>query len=425
MNKSQDILRPLLILAALGSLLALAISRHPEWFRPAAAPAAAGVAEAAVGDENESPDENEDRQLDALERRVSEASVRARESTLVLEYAAADAPTGARRVATGVVLDDEGNVVSIRIDPPPADAPVLARNASGRRFPAKWIAADSETGLTVLRVEALGLRPIRPADGEARLGSPVLVIGNPFGLGHSVRRGQIAGLDRRLEIGTQQLGGLIQVDVALHPGDSGALVVNLKGEWLGLIRSGLTTPDARKMRDHDLGFAIPARDALWVADQLRAHQRVDRAFLGVQLDLDPAVTDGAPGAVLGGVLADTPAARAGLQPGDRVVALDGHPIQSPLNLTDRLDRTLAHTEVTIESLRGALRDHVVVQTASRPPFTPPAPPSTPTPPPPTPKTDELRLTIPREVLDRLDRLEHRIDELEKEKVKEKQGKPAS
>jgi S1-C subfamily serine protease len=368
MNKTQAILRPLLILAVLGSLLALAISRHPEWIGPAAVPPAGGVVEVAGEDGSENPDENEDRQLDALERRLSEASGRARESTLVLEYAAADAPTGARRVATGVVIDDEGNVVSIRIDPPPADAPVLARDTSGRRFPAKWIAADPETGLTVLRVEAPGLRPIRPADAEARLGGPVLVIGNPFGLGHSVRRGQIAGLDRRLEIGTQQLGGLIQVDVALHPGDSGALVANLKGEWLGLIRSGLTTPDARKVRDHDLGFAIPARDALWVADQLRAHQRVDRAFLGVQLD--PAVTDGPPGAVLGGVLADTPAARAGLQAGDRVVALDGHPIQSPLNLTDRLDRTLAHTEVTIESLRGAHRDHVVVRTASRPPFTP-------------------------------------------------------
>src|SRR5438309_171379 len=82
---------------------------------------------------------------------------------------------------------------------------------------------------------------------------------------------------------TPPLGGLIQVDVALHPGDSGALVANLKGEWLGLVRSGLTTPDARKVRDHDLGFAIPARDALWVADQLRTHRRVDRAFLGVQI----------------------------------------------------------------------------------------------------------------------------------------------
>ncbi|HMB03398.1 MAG TPA: trypsin-like peptidase domain-containing protein [Isosphaeraceae bacterium] len=411
MNTTQAILRPLLIVVALGCILASTLGHRPELFGPVAAPPGARALDVAV--------EDEDARLEVLERRVAEASARARESTLVLEYAAADAPSGARRVATGVVIDEQGDVVSVRIDPPPTDAPVVARDASGRRLPAKWVAADAESGLSLLRVDAPGVRPIRVAGVAARLGSQVLVIGNPFGLGHSVRRGQVAGLDRRLELGTRQLGGLIQVDVALHPGDSGALVANLKGEWLGLIRSGLTTPDARKVRDHDLGFAIAARDALWVADQLRTHQRVDRAFLGVQID--PTATDDPPGAVLGGILADTPAARAGLQPGDRVVAIDGHPIQSPLNLTDHLDRTLAHTEVTIEALRGSRRDHLVLRTASRPPSALPASPSAPAPS--VPKPDELRLSIPREVLERLERLERRIDELEKERAE--RSKPSS
>ena len=66
----------------------------------------------------------------------------------------------------------------------------------------------------------------------------MLLIGNPFGLGHSVSRGSISGLNRRVELGSRQLGGLIQVDAALHPGDSGALVADLHGGWLGVIRSG-------------------------------------------------------------------------------------------------------------------------------------------------------------------------------------------
>ena len=129
-----------------------------------------------------------------------------------------------------------------------------------------------------------------PSMRGARLGIPVLVIGNPFGLAHSVSRGYVAGLGRRLELGPRQLGGLIQVDASLHPGDSGALLADLQGGWLGVIRSGLAAPaeSDRKGRESSTttsGFAIPARDALWVADQLRTRRRVDRAYLGVTMDL--------------------------------------------------------------------------------------------------------------------------------------------
>src|SRR6202041_1503810 len=67
----------------------------------------------------------------------------------------------------------------------------------------------------------------------------VFVVGNPFGMGHSVSRGHVAALERALELGSRQLGGLIQIQAPLYPGDSGGAVVNLQGDWLGLIRSGL------------------------------------------------------------------------------------------------------------------------------------------------------------------------------------------
>jgi S1-C subfamily serine protease len=325
----------------------------------------------------------------------------------------------ARRVATGVVINDLGDLLSIRIDPPPATVPVVARDASGRRHPAEWVAADADTGLTLLRIRPGAARPIRAAVQAPRLGGQVLVIGNPFGLGHSVLRGDISGLDRRLELGPSQLGGLIQLAVALHPGDSGALVANLRGEWLGLVRSGLAQPAQRRARDrehdHDLGFAIPAADALWVADQLRTQGRVDRAYLGVRID--PGATADPPGAVLLGVLDDSPASQVGLQAGDRIVALDGHPILSPGDLTDRLDRTLAGIEIILDLTRGPLHEHCTVRTVSRPPApspskstTPPDPASSPAP---APKADDNRLSLPREVLERIDRLEHRLEELEK------------
>ena len=209
----------------------------------------------------------------------------------------------------------------------------MARDHRGRRHAAQWVAADPYTGLTLLRVSPKAVRPIRTAAEGPKLGSRVFVVGNPFGMGHSVSPGYVAGLDRAMEQGTRQFGGLIQVQAPLYPGDSGAAVVDVRGHWLGLIRGGLATPgmssrpspspspDARRGRrasaqgprkgarpdapeepaiaagdasadrldeqDSDFGFAIPTRDALWIADQLRAHGRVDRACLGVHLETAP------------------------------------------------------------------------------------------------------------------------------------------
>ena len=236
--------------------------------------------------------------LERLEQQMAAGMVRARESVVALEYTAAEGPAGSRRVATGVVINSNGDVLSVRIDPPSRSVSpsgtstegqisILARDASGRRHETQWVAMDPETGLTLLRIAPRAVRPIQIADTSPTLGSQVFVVGNPLGLGHSVSRGHIAGLDRALKLGSHQLGGLIQVQAPLYPGDSGAAVANLRGQLLGLIRSGLAIPvtaNNRAERDNDFGFAIGAHDILWVADQLRSRGRVDRAYLGVRLE---------------------------------------------------------------------------------------------------------------------------------------------
>ncbi len=387
------------------------------------------------------------------ERRLAERIDAARESAVALEYvsAAAGGSRAARRVATGVVINDEGDLLSIRIDPPAAThaEPIWARNAQGRRYPARWLAADPDTGLTLLRIEPGAARPIAAARREPPLGSQVLVIGNPFGLGHSVLRGHVAGLGRRLELGPRPLGGLIQVAVALHPGDSGALLANLRGEWLGLIRSALARPPAEvpsstnapepqpvpndpyepananeNENENDVGFAIPALDALWVADQLRETGRVDRAYLGVRIDFGARTEADASGAVLLAVLDNGPADGAGLRAGDRIVALNGHPIATPGDLIDRLDRTRAGTEATIDLIHADALEHRTLRTVSRPPPIPAPEPQRPAPSQPEPEPQSSSGTQgqppldlqpgPDGLLEQLERLEKRIESLEKQ-----------
>jgi len=448
--------------------------------------------------------------LEQLERQMSAGMIRARDSVVALEYTALEGPPGSRRLATGVVINLRGDVLSVRIDPPSAatsSAPgpistgsgatghttIVAHDASGRRHLAQWVAADPETGLTLLQIAPRAVRPIQIAAEEPSLGSQVFVVGNPFGLGHSVSRGHIAGLDRALKVGSHQLGGLIQVQAPLYPGDSGAVVANLRGQLLGLIRSGLAIPATAKdraERDNDFGFALAVRDVLWVADQLRARGHVDRAYLGVRLEpvaaaatLHPHPEAGShpspdvdailEGAVLLEVMAGTPAALAGLRAGDVIVAVDGQPVRSPYDLTDRLDRLPAQVMIHLDIVRarGPQRQHMTLalRTSSRTEAgtqaglspTPgssvgqPAPPTALLPTPPTPaassvpdsrigqaetqpwheapaavsipgpvqsplraavpppQAEELKLTLPRAVADRLEQLERRLEKLER------------
>ena len=368
------------------------------------------------------------------DRRVDEAIRRARLSSVSLQYGSGG-PNGVRQVASGVIINDQGDLLSIRVDPPvhPDQQAIIATDARGHRHPALWVAADPDTGLTLLRLPPRAVVPIRLAARDPALGSDVFLIGNPLGLWHTVTRGHIAGLGRRLMLGAQTVPGLIQVQASIYPGDNGALLADLDGGWLGLVRGGLE-PIPGVARDNDLAFAIPARDALWVADRLRASGRVDRAYLGLRFAADAtlrtlvlapggavAPPDDAVGAKVSEVVPGSPAAQTQLRPGDRVVRIDDRPVLAADDLTDRLERTAAGAEVALEFIRGAARDRVTLKAGSRPTPAPaaapiPRPRPTAAPAAATPSVpDEPTAALIRSLRDRLDQLERRVRELEGER----------
>ncbi len=230
--------------------------------------------------------------------------------------------------------------------------------ADGRNFPATLIGSDQQVDLAVLRIEADRLVQLEMADStELQVGDFVVAIGNPFGLGQTVTSGIISALGRS-GLGIYGYEDFIQTDASINPGNSGGALVNLKGELIG-INSAIIAPAGGNV---GIGFAIPTEIASVVMAQLIEHGEVRRGTLGVAFqDMTPELAEAfgldiAHGAVIAQVLEGGAAAKAGLQPGDIIVRVDGRPIRTGADLRNRVGLKPAGQKMEIEYYRnGKLR----------------------------------------------------------------------
>ncbi|HET7558021.1 MAG TPA: Do family serine endopeptidase [Rhodanobacteraceae bacterium] len=204
----------------------------------------------------------------------------------------------------------------------------------GRNFKARLIGADPATDIAVIQIPAQKLTALPIADSKkVRVGDFVVAIGDPFGLGQSATSGIISGLQRQ-DLRSNGYQNYIQTDASINPGNSGGALVNLAGELVG-INSMIYSPSGASA---GLGFAIPSDLAVSVMQQLVKSGHVSRGSLGVEAqDLTPQVatalgTSAHSGALITEVTPGSPAAKAGLKPGDLVVAVDGKPIDNAQDL---------------------------------------------------------------------------------------------
>ena len=221
-----------------------------------------------------------------------------------------------------------------------------------RTVKARVIGSDPDTDLTVLQIPAEGLQSLPLARSkDLRVGDFVVAIGDPFGLGQTVTSGIVSALDRKgISRGYQNF---IQTDASINPGNSGGALVNLRGELVG-INSMIFSPSGASV---GIGFAIPSDLAANVMRQLIEFGEVRRGAVGVDAqDITPelaamlSVAVGK-GTVVTRVRKDAPAAAAGVQPGDVIVAINDTVIGSAQDLHNIEGLTPIGTVLSVSLLR--------------------------------------------------------------------------
>jgi serine protease Do len=243
-------------------------------------------------------------------------------------------PRVQQSLGSGVIVGADGLIVTNNHVVEGADQ-ILVALADRREYKAKILFADPRLDLALLKVETQGavLPVIRMADSDRlEVGDVTVAIGNPFGVGQTVTTGIVSGL-ARTGIGVSDWQFFIQTDAAINPGNSGGPLLDADGAVVGintLVRSG---PGA------GLGFAIPINRARTIAQQLVSKGSVSHAMIGVGLDAARGSSgDQAPGAVVRSVMPNGPAARAGLRPGDLIVAVGDQAVRDPAQLTQLVER---------------------------------------------------------------------------------------
>ena len=264
-------------------------------------------------------------------------------------------------LGSGFIVSQDGYIVTNAHVVENAEE-ITVRLSDKREFKAKLIGSDTRSDVAVVKVEATNLPTMKIGDtSRLRVGEWVIAIGSPFGFANTVTAGIVSAKSRENLSGDPNLDAVpfIQTDVAVNPGNSGGPLLNMRGEVVGINSQIFSRTGAFA----GISFAIPIDYAYNVADQLIKTGHVTRGRIGVgiqNVSKDLADSLGlakAQGAAVSNVEENSPAAKAGLEVGDVITKIDGHPVEGSADLSRTIRAMKPGTKANLSVWRsGKMRD---------------------------------------------------------------------
>lgn len=276
-------------------------------------------------------------------------------------------PDTVRSMGSGFIVSSDGYVLTNNHVVEGADE-ILVRLSDRRELTAELVGTDPRSDLAVLKISNGDDLPVVRIGNSEELepGEWVFAIGSPFGFDYTVTAGIVSAVGRALP--TENYVPFIQTDVAINPGNSGGPLFNLDGEVIG-INSQIYTRTGGFM---GVSFAVPVNQAMSVFKQIRDQGSVSRGWLGVliqEVSRDLAESFGLSrprGALVAEVMPDSPAAEAGLKPGDIILEFNGERINLSSDLPPKVGQTPIGETAKLQVLRQGERQQIEVKIARLP-----------------------------------------------------------
>jgi len=263
----------------------------------------------------------------------------------------------ATALGSGVIVDKKGYILTNNHVVEQGEE-ILVRLIDNREFEAEIVGTDPKSDLAVIKIKADDLKPIVLGDSDAlRIGEWVLAIGSPFSdnLDHTVTAGIVSAKGRSNILDKDIYQSFIQTDAAINPGNSGGALVNIRGELIGINTAIATNGGAGNL---GIGFAIPVNLAKKVLSDLIEHGKVIRAWLGVTIqNIDDKTAKAMKiknrtGVLIGSVVEDGPADKAGIEIGDVIIEFDGKKVKNVSNLRILVSNSEVGKEKEVVVIRG-------------------------------------------------------------------------
>lgn len=289
-------------------------------------------------------------------------------------------------LGSGAIISKEGHIITnFHVIEGVAEIQIITND--NKKYPVTILGASIDRDIALLKIESN--RTDFPAlkfanSDEARVGQIVFAVGNPFGLSGTVTQGIISARDRHLSDSKMDY---LQTDTVINPGNSGGPLVNIQGEIVG-VNVAIYRGDANVNAWQGVGLAVPSNNAKMVVDEIQRQMKesaskttglntkTGKGFLGLEVssepvDIDPVWGTARRGALITDISPQSPAAEAGLKPGDVVTKFQGMAFRSPNDLLDIIRTQPPGSEVKLEVIRNRKMGDIIARLGARPePTTP-------------------------------------------------------